>query len=123
MHALKSHRQRRLHRAATFMSEDHEQLCLEVYACVLEASPDVRGGDVAGDANDEEVTKLCIKNQFRRDPRVAATKNGRKWTLALDEISESLPRSHLERSAHSKESASPSIKRARASSAPTSQSS
>jgi hypothetical protein len=54
-------------------------------------SLDIRGGDVAGDTNDEEVTKFCIKNLFRPDPRVAATKNGRKWTLVLDEISEKLP--------------------------------
>ena len=84
--------ERRLHRAAAFVSEHHEQLRLEVRACVLEAAKDFRRHNVARHTNDEQVAEFRIENQLRRHPRVAAAEDGRKRALALDEIGEHLRR-------------------------------
>lgn len=67
-HVLKFSRQRRLNCPTTLMSEHHEQLRLQVYACVLETSPDLRGRNIAGHTNDEEIAEFCVKNQFRGGP-------------------------------------------------------
>ena len=74
------------------MSEDHEQLRLQVHARVLEASPDPRGRNIAGHTNDEKVAEFCVKDQFRWDPRVAATENSCERTLAFDEFGETFGR-------------------------------
>src|SRR5262245_60455262 len=44
--ALELGGERRPHRAAACVSQHHEQLRPEVYACVLEAAPDLRGNNV-----------------------------------------------------------------------------
>ena len=92
LRALEFRCERRLHRAAAFVSEHHEQLRLEVRARVLEAAPDFRRHNVARHTNDEQVAEFRIENQLRRHPRVAAAEDGRKRALALDEIGEHLRR-------------------------------
>ena len=112
-------RECRLHCTATFVSENHEQLRVEMRACVLEAAKDFRRNNVARYPNDEQFAELCIKNQFRRYPQVAAAEDGRKRMLALDELGEHLQLGSDEtRGSPRRKRALPSIKRASASSAP-----
>src|SRR4029078_11659597 len=92
LRAMEFRCERRLHRAAAFVSEHHDKLRLEVRACVLEAAKDFRRHNVARYTNDEQVAKFRIENQLRRHPRVAAAEDGRKRALALDEIGEHLRR-------------------------------
>ena len=92
LRALEFHRKRRLHRAAAFVSEHHEQLCPKVRARVLEAAPDLGRHNVTRYTNDEQVAEFRIENQLRRHPRVAATENDCKRVLAFDEIGEYLDR-------------------------------
>ena len=90
LRALEFHRKRGLDRAAAFVSEHHEQLCLKVRARVLEAARDLRRHNVTRYTNDEQVAESRVENQLRRHPRVAATENDGKRMLALDEIGEYL---------------------------------
>jgi hypothetical protein len=63
LRAMEFRCERRLHRAAAFVSEHHEQLRLEVRACVLEAAKDFRRHNVARHTNDEQVAEFRIENQ------------------------------------------------------------
>ena len=115
------HRKRRLHRAAAFVSEHHEQLCPKVRARVLEAAPDLGRHNVTRYTNDEQVAEFRIEissGGTRESLQPRMTANG-CWPLTRS-ASISIG-ACVKRRSPRKKRALPSIKRESASSAPTRQ--
>src|SRR5215471_3068641 len=75
--------------AASLVTKHDEQRRVQVRAGILETAHDLGGDDVAGDADDEQLAKIGIEDQFRRDARIAAAKNGCEGPLSSCQVSQS----------------------------------
>lgn len=66
---------------ALAVSEDEDQLDIEVIDPVFDAGGDVGVGDVAGDADDEEVAEALVEEEFRRHAGVGAAEDDGEGVL------------------------------------------
>src|SRR5262245_29628017 len=71
------------HRAASAMSKDDNEFEAAPQALdgEFQATQHVAAKTVTGHSDDKEIVRSFIEDQFQRDPRVRAAKNGRKRTL------------------------------------------
>ena len=74
--------QRSCNRTAPLVSQNHEQLRIQMDSSVFNAAGNIIGNDVSGDANDKEISEPLIKDEFHRNTRVAASQNDGKGVLA-----------------------------------------
>src|ERR1700722_11329165 len=78
--------QRRFNGAALGMSQYHHQACPELLGGEFHAPNEGRGNDVAGDANDEQVSQSLIKDDFNGYARIGTTENGGEWLLTRGQL-------------------------------------
>ena len=70
------------------VAEHEEERRLQMATRVLQASCDFRRNHVSRNADDEQFAEAGSENQLGRNPRIAATQNGRVGMLAFCEIGE-----------------------------------
>src|SRR6185295_6714960 len=75
-------RYRRMHRATTTVSEYHDQLCAELSGTKLQASQTIRGDEVTGDPDHEQIAGPLIECQFWSNSRIRAAEDRRERCLA-----------------------------------------
>ena len=80
----------RLYRAASLMAENYKKRSVQVSARILHAAHDLRGNDVARNANDEQFTEIGVKYQFRWNAGITASEYGRVRLLTSGQVRESL---------------------------------
>src|SRR5262245_45948216 len=68
------------------MTHHDEKRSAQVDAGILQRAQHFVGDHVSGHANDEELTKSGVEDQFRRHTRVAAAEESRVRLLALGQV-------------------------------------
>ena len=71
------------HRAAGFVAEDDEERGPEVVDAVFDGADLVGAGDVAGDADDEEITHALVEEGLDGDTGIGAGEKDREGGLAF----------------------------------------
>src|SRR5215216_3798495 len=72
-----------LDRAATLMTEDHNQTRTKDIDTVLDASQTFIVEHIARDSNDKQISDALIKDDFGWHTRIGTTENDRKRVLTL----------------------------------------
>ena len=77
--------QGRRHRSTALMAHHNHKLRFQMVNAVFNTANHIGIDNVAGNANDKQITKTLVEQQFRRNTRIAATKNRRERSLPVDQ--------------------------------------
>ena len=75
-----------LYGATSRVAQDDDEARTKLARGELDATDLRRRHDVAGDANDEEVTESLVEDDFCRDARVGAAEDDREGLLAVRQV-------------------------------------